>query len=94
MKKKRPSRKVDPDNPPWTAKEMAEAIPFSELPAPLKKMLRAIQRGPQKAPTKELISIRLSRDVVQGFRATGPGWQSRVDSTLRESLKKRAKQTV
>ena len=35
-------------------------------------------RGPQKTPTKERITIRLSRDVVERFRATGEGWQSRV----------------
>lgn len=45
-------------------------------------------RGPQKAPTKERITIRLSRDVVNRFRATGDGWQTRVDSALQDWLKK------
>jgi uncharacterized protein (DUF4415 family) len=45
-------------------------------------------RGPQKAPTKERITIRLSRDVVERFRATGEGWQTRVDVALQEWLKK------
>ncbi|MGH8499636.1 MAG: BrnA antitoxin family protein [Methylococcales bacterium] len=31
-------------------------------------------RGPQKAPNKERITIRLSREVVDRFRATGNGW--------------------
>lgn len=44
-------------------------------------------RGPQKIPTKERITIRLSPDVVQSFRATGDGWQTRVDSALRDWLK-------
>lgn len=45
-------------------------------------------RGPQKSPTKERITIRLSQDVVQRFRATGEGWQTRVDVALQNWLKK------
>ena len=44
-------------------------------------------RGPQKAPTKERITIRLSPEVVQRFRDTGDGWQTRVDSALKDWLK-------
>jgi uncharacterized protein (DUF4415 family) len=44
--------------------------------------------GPQKAPTKERISIRLSRDVVETFRASGEGWQTRIDNALREYVVK------
>jgi uncharacterized protein (DUF4415 family) len=48
------------------------------------------KRGPQKAPTKKLVSLRLSPEVVEHFKASGPGWQTRIDSTLRQSIKKRA----
>jgi uncharacterized protein (DUF4415 family) len=41
------------------------------------------ERGPQKSPTKEMISIRLSREVLDYFRGTGEGWQSRIDDTLK-----------
>ena len=44
-------------------------------------------RGPQKAPTKRPIAIRLSRDVVEDFKSTGAGWQSRIDEALRTYLK-------
>jgi len=44
-------------------------------------------RGPQKAPTKERITIRLSPEVIKRFRATGDGWQTRVDAALQEWLK-------
>jgi uncharacterized protein (DUF4415 family) len=40
------------------------------------------QRGPQKAPTKQKVTLRLTRAVVEHFRETGPGWQSRIDETL------------
>ena len=44
-------------------------------------------RGPQKVPAKERITIRLSPEVVQPFRATGEGWQARVDAALKDWLK-------
>jgi uncharacterized protein (DUF4415 family) len=46
------------------------------------------QRGPQKAPTKELVSLRIDRDVVDAFRATGRGWQTRANDALRAYAKK------
>jgi uncharacterized protein (DUF4415 family) len=52
------------------------------------KQLKPFRRGKNKAPTKELISIRLSPDVLNRFRASGTGWQSRVDLALREWLKR------
>ena len=46
------------------------------------------KRGPQKLPTKHLVSLRLSREVVDHFRATGPGWQTGIDKALKLSMKK------
>ena len=43
-------------------------------------------RGPNKQPTKEQVAIRLDRDVLGAFRAGGPGWQTRVNSALKEWL--------
>src|ERR1700676_356243 len=54
------------------------------------KVVRRGKRGPQKAPTKTLVSLRLSPEVIEHFKATGPGWQTRIDSTLREVIRKRA----
>jgi uncharacterized protein (DUF4415 family) len=54
------------------------------LPTSLQKKLGV--RGPQKEPTKERITIRLSPDVLKTFRASGSGWQSRMDSALRDWL--------
>lgn len=44
-------------------------------------------RGPQKAPKKKPIAIRLSPDVLEDFKSTGAGWQSRIDEALRIFLK-------
>jgi uncharacterized protein (DUF4415 family) len=82
------------DDPELTDEELAKLRPAREvLPAEFFEALekrRQGQRGPQKAPTKVAVSIRLSRDVVDAFKAKGPGWQSRIDETLRASLRKKA----
>ena len=44
-------------------------------------------RGPQKAPTKQLVSLRLDRDVIAHFRKRGPGWQRRINDALRKSAR-------
>ena len=54
------------------------------------KVARRGKRGPQKAPTKKLVSLRLSAEVIEHFKAAGPGWQTRIDGALLESIKKRA----
>jgi uncharacterized protein (DUF4415 family) len=70
-----------------TAQDAAEAVAFSALPEAEQKMLLSLRkRGPQKAPRKVPISIRLSPDVAEGLRATGEGWQRRADEVLRSWL--------
>lgn len=57
------------------------------VPAPDDAPAPAVRRrGPQKAPTKLAISIRLDRDIVERFRAQGRGWQTRLNAFLREAL--------
>jgi uncharacterized protein (DUF4415 family) len=72
------------DNPEWTRKDFARAVPIGGLPARVQRALR--KRGPQKAPKKVPISIRISPDVAEGLRATGAGWQRRADDALRSWL--------
>jgi uncharacterized protein (DUF4415 family) len=48
------------------------------------------QRGPQKAPVKERVGLRLDSEVVAHFRATGPGWQSRINDILKQHLAAKA----
>lgn len=40
-------------------------------------------RGPQRAPTKQQVTLRLDREVVAKFRATGRGWQARINEALK-----------
>lgn len=56
------------------------------LSPPVMQKLGVRGRAGQETPTKERITIRLSRDVVENFRATGEGWQTRLDAALRDWL--------
>ncbi|GLK92368.1 hypothetical protein GCM10008164_01040 [Achromobacter xylosoxidans] len=60
-----------------------------ELGAADLKQMKKIGR-PKSEITKERITIRLSPDVLERFRATGTGWQTRVDAALRDWLKTHA----
>jgi uncharacterized protein (DUF4415 family) len=70
------------DNPEWTKKDFAKARPFAEALPDLAASIRK-GRGPNKAPTKKLVSLRLSRQVLETYMAKGRGWQSRIDEDLR-----------
>jgi uncharacterized protein (DUF4415 family) len=79
------SNSEDRDNPEWTAYDFKKAKPASELPP---EVLAAFPRtrGPQKTPTKVAVSLRLSSEVVEHYRATGPGWQTRIDEALKKMI--------
>jgi uncharacterized protein (DUF4415 family) len=78
----------DTDNPEWSAADFARAKLGREvLPT---EFLQAFKRTPgrPKGSTrsqKKLISLRLDADVIERFRATGDGWQSRINETLRKA---------
>lgn len=77
----------DPDNPPLTDADFARMRPAAEV-LPKSLLRRRGERGPQKAPTKTLVSIRLSPEVLDHFRADGEGWQTRIDDALRDVVAK------
>jgi uncharacterized protein (DUF4415 family) len=74
---------ADPDNPEWTAADFKRAKPFAEVFPDLAASRRG--RGPQKDPTKVAVSLRLTREVVERFKAEGPGWQTRMDEALKKA---------
>ena len=86
MAKRKPLIDTDGEVRELTAEDLAKFKPAAEvLSLSLRRKLGV--RGRQKTPTKERITIRLSRNVVEQFRESGEGWQTRVDSALREWLK-------
>ena len=46
---------------------------------------------PKGSGKKELVSLRLDKEVLSAFRGTGPGWQARINDTLTRSARRRAK---
>ena len=46
------------------------------------------QRGPQKRPTKVAVTVRYSPEVVEYFKETGEGWQTRMNDALRAYVKR------
>jgi uncharacterized protein (DUF4415 family) len=73
------------DNPEWTKSDFAKAKPFSEVFPTMRK-----GRGPNRTPTKKLVSLRLSPEVLKHFKADGPGWQTRIDETLVKIVRRKS----
>jgi uncharacterized protein (DUF4415 family) len=63
----------DPDALPLTDRQMSEMVP-----------LRVLRGRPKLANKKQLVSIRYSPEVIAYFKASGAGWQARMDAALKE----------
>jgi len=80
--------KIDQEDFEWTAAELKAAKKFADLPKSLQTKLASRKpRGTQVLPTKISTTIRLSSEVIDSFKATGAGWQTRIDLALKEWLK-------
>jgi uncharacterized protein (DUF4415 family) len=72
--------KADPDSQPLTPRQLKSMIP-----------MRALRGRPKSENPKQLVSVRYSPEVLEYFRATGEGWQSRMDRVLREYVARRSR---
>ena len=75
---------ADPDARPLDEERLARMRPASDADAA--DIQRRLRGRPRLKNTKRLVSLRLDPDVVERFRATGPGWQSRINEVLRDHL--------
>jgi uncharacterized protein (DUF4415 family) len=87
----------DPDDREWTEDDFAKARPFAEAcpelaesilrerPDLAETMKRARGR-PRVASPRQQVSIRLDPDVLAKLKATGPGWQTRINDILRKAV--------
>jgi uncharacterized protein (DUF4415 family) len=72
------------DIPPMTDEQLAQARPFAEVfPELAARMERNPGGRPRSQNPKQTISIRLDADVIARFKATGPGWQTRMNEALK-----------
>jgi len=80
---------IDDENPEWTEEDFRRARPAAEvLPPELLAILpkrKPGQRGPQRAPVKQKISLRVDSEVLAYYKKTGPGWQTRVNEALKKA---------
>jgi uncharacterized protein (DUF4415 family) len=53
----------------------------SKPPAPVEQTTKP----PSVPNAKELVSLRLDRDVLERFQEDGPGWQDRINAALRKA---------
>ena len=89
----------DADNPEVTDEQFARMRSVSEVwPNELVEEFRAQQRrrvrGPQKAPRKVAIAIRLPPDVVHAYKSVGRGWQVRMGEDLAKAAKRLRKKSA
>lgn len=75
----------DADSPQTTADDWSNAF-VSHGASELHAETTRRKRGPGRCPTKEQVAIRFDPDVLTAFRATGKGWQTRMNAALREWL--------
>ena len=96
MKRKPNPELIDKENPEWTEEDFQHARPASGVlpelfgPQVAAEMLKPRGR-PKAASMKTHVNIRLDADILEAFKATGRGWQTRVNRALREWLKEQGK---
>lgn len=78
------------DRPPTPEEEAAWSsgvvVKEGGYPA-VRAALAEKRRGAQKAPVKVSTTLRLPPEVLAYFKATGPGWQTRIEEVLKEWIK-------
>src|SRR3954465_11571978 len=82
--------KSDVTTPPWVDPDDAPELTDAQLAtADLyegDKFIRRVGGRPKGSGTKELVSLRIDRDILDRFRDGGPGWQTRINDSLRAVL--------
>lgn len=74
----RAAAKADPDAQPLTTRQLDAMVP-----------LAAVRGRPPSGNKKQLLSVRYSREVIAYFKATGDGWQTRMDDILKAYVAKK-----
>ena len=72
----------DPDAQPLTPQQLKSMRP-----------IQAVRGRPKSERKKLLVSVRYSQEVVEFFKSTGEGWQSRMDGVLRQYVEQHTRST-
>lgn len=71
--------KADPDARPLSASQLKRMAP-----------IKSVLGRPKSESPKQLVSIRYSQEVLEYFRSSGAGWQSRIDGVLKSYVEKQS----
>ena len=91
MKRKSKPQKADRENPEWTKETFARArkardvLPEIFAAGTAAKMLKPRGR-PKSGRARTLISLRLPPETLARWKATGPGWQTRMAEALSKAV--------
>jgi uncharacterized protein (DUF4415 family) len=91
MKRKPNPRKADRENPEWTKETLARArkardvLPEIFGTGTAAEMLKPRGR-PKSGRARTLISLRLPPETLARWKATGPGWQTRMAEALSKAV--------
>ena len=85
MRKRKPLTDNEGEVRELLAEDIRAMKPLDHFPEVAKLVRGRGERGLQKAPTKQQVTLRLDREVVERFRSTGPGWQRRINEVLRKA---------
>lgn len=76
----------DPDAPEATDEQLSRAKPFDQVfPALADAMRKNLGGRPKSENPKVAVSLRLDQEIVARFKASGPGWQTRMNDALRDA---------
>ncbi len=76
---------ADPDDSEVTDEELAQARPFRDVLPDLHKGIERARGRPKLEKPKQVVSIRLDQDVIAKYKATGKGWQARINDVLKNA---------
>lgn len=76
---------ADPDDAEATDEQLAQAKPFAEAFPELFESIKRARGRPAVEKPKQVVSIRLDQDVISKFKATGKGWQARINEVLKNA---------
>lgn len=74
------------DNPELTEEDFKNAKPFVEVFPDLAASIERNRGRPAMHNPKRQVTLRLDADIVERYKSTGRGWQSRINADLRKSI--------
>ena len=78
---------LDRDSPELTVADFAKLRPAAEvLPTDVIQAFRRAVGRPKAERPKVSVTLRLDARIVEGFKAGGPGWQTRINDALAATL--------